>query len=138
MEDIFEDNNLRTSPFTMPEGYLDKLEDSVHSRISEREGKGFFAVLKPVIGLACAFAMVFGMGYGVLALTGTLPDKEKKADPISALYDEGFIDGRTLEYAFEEQDSEEDETLNNDEEVFEYLTEKMSYLELSDILAQLQ
>jgi len=68
-----------TTPFRMPEGYLEKLESSVNEKIGRKPSRAW-SVLKPAIGLACAFAVVFGMGYGVLSLTGSLNRNENVND----------------------------------------------------------
>lgn len=55
----------------MPDGYLQHLEASLSEKMERTQGRRG-SVLKPAFALACAFAIVFAMGYGVLSLTGTL------------------------------------------------------------------
>lgn len=100
-KDILNNDGLRASPFKMPEGYLEELEQSVSEQILQRRENRNLAFLKPALGLACAFAMVFGMGYGIMALTGTL-HSEKPKDLAVALYENGFVSGRNLDYYYEE------------------------------------
>lgn len=65
-----------TTPFRMPDGYLEELESSLSVKTSTQPGK-IRTALAPALALACAFAIVFGMGYGVLSLTGSLDREEE-------------------------------------------------------------
>lgn len=83
MEDILGRSSLKENPFGVPKGYFETMQQEVIEKISaipvmEQEYEEpvsqpvtFFTYLKPAIGLAAVFAIVFGMGYGVMKLTGT-------------------------------------------------------------------
>ena len=62
---------LKENPFRMPEGYLENMEFSVMRKISEESApqSGWRTILRPAIYLAAMFALIFGIGYGVLTLT---------------------------------------------------------------------
>ena len=76
--DILDDSTLKGNPFRMPEGYFDGFEDRVMARIAAESQPApsrrdrVWTVLKPALLLAAMFALVFGMGYGVLSFTHTL------------------------------------------------------------------
>lgn len=75
MKDSLENDELRENPFRMPEGYLEDMEFSVMHRISREKAEaarpGWKAVLRPIFYMAAMFGLVFGIGYGVMALTHT-------------------------------------------------------------------
>lgn len=87
---------LKENPFRMPEGYLENMEFSVMRKISEENAPraGWRTILRPAIYLAAMFALIFGIGYGVLALTHS---SERMNQNAPALADED-IDYYVNEY----------------------------------------
>lgn len=104
------DSRLKSRPYTIPEGYCESLESRVSERIGTEEAGGrAWSVIKPAALLTFMFALIFGIGYATLSLTGTLGDKGQ-----SALADNESI----LESA------EMDEDVSND--IIEYLAENLT------------
>lgn len=62
LTDIGNDNLFR-----VPDGYFDKLEDQIMNAIEAQEPKrkGFLFYLKPAIGIAASFALVFLLVYPI-------------------------------------------------------------------------
>ena len=77
MKDILSNRGQADNPFRMPEGYLDSFEDRLMARLAAEETEAtqpkrpVWRILKPALTLAAMFALIFGMGYGVLSLTHT-------------------------------------------------------------------
>lgn len=124
--------NNNTKPFRMPDGYLDSLETAVNERINRKPGRAW-SVLKPALGLACSFAVIFGMGYGIISLTGTLKGDEKSAD--TEIIDQYLTYSSHINYFESEEDEEES---IHDEEILDYLATEMSQSAISDYFAQQQ
>ena len=77
--DILDDNRLKKRAFDLPVSYFESLEDRVSSKIGRQGGGTFIRILKPAALLACSFALVLFIGYGVLSLTGTSADDIRQA-----------------------------------------------------------
>ncbi|MBQ1219563.1 MAG: hypothetical protein IIX76_06365 [Bacteroidales bacterium] len=80
-KNILENSTLKANPFIVPNGYIAEVERSVMETITptgQQPGKnrfGIIEILKPAIGLAACFALIFGIGYGALYLTGNTESK---------------------------------------------------------------
>lgn len=80
-KNILENSTLKANPFIVPTGYFAEVERSVMETITptgQQPGKnrfGIIEILKPAIGLAACFALIFGIGYGALYLTGNTESK---------------------------------------------------------------
>ena len=125
-KDILEQPSLHQAPYTVPEGYFASVEESVRARITAPSKRpGLWTVLKPGIAVACMFLFIFGIGYGTLSLTGTL--------------DSGRSTLLTAESGTERSLSEEnlDEAIEAmpDEELMQYLSERVSWTDLQLFLA---
>lgn len=137
--DTFNRDELKANPFKMPEGYMEGLADSVRERIAAEEAPkhGFSLVwqsAKPAIALAAMFAVIFGIGYGVLSLTGTARSSEPEEQ--TAVIEEGYInDSYLMDYIG--SDAEEESTLN-EEEILSYLESSVSFSDLQEIYAELK
>ena len=81
MEDILKRSPLKENPFGVPKDYFETMRQEVMETISQipvaapyseekAEPATLLTYLKLALGLAAVFAIVFGMGYGVMALTG--------------------------------------------------------------------
>ncbi len=100
IEDILSSQELKENPFGVPKGYFDTMKLEVMKKISamgpmEQEEVEpaapvtFIAYLKPAISLAAVFAIVFGMGYGVMKITDTYtPETELIGEENVTLTDE--------------------------------------------------
>ncbi len=82
MNEIQDNNSIRENPFRMPEGYLEEMEMSVMDKISAQERgdiRPFWKrVLRPAFYMAAMFGLIFGIGYGVMALTRTSERMEQQ------------------------------------------------------------
>ena len=122
------------SPFKMPDGYLSELENSIGERIAAEDKHGFKAVLKPALIMACAFGLIFGMGYGVLSLTGTLKEDPAPQENI-AIIDEGLLDSRFIDF-YDESEILADEEELDENYIINYLEYEVSETCLPEIYAQ--
>ena len=129
------------NPFKLPEGYLDGLEDRLLARIAEEEKEAaserqrpVWRILKPALTLAATFAIIFGMGYGVLALTHTLKRGVEGGDEYASA-EEALI--RPISFIDYYQSAPVEETGDIDEETLvSYLASELSFADLADIYAQ--
>ena len=129
------------SPLRIPEGYFDALEDRVMARIADEKaplrGKTrVWSILKPALSLAAMFAIVFGMGYGVLSLTHTLDgDSAGSEIPAYATAEEELIRPASLLYYYQTDSLAEEEELD-EETLVDYLASSLSFADLAEIYAQ--
>ncbi len=98
-EDPLASPELRQNPFSAPAGYMDSLEERIMQRIgnlapqeslaqqhdssqqqdsAQQHGLGLRALLKPAIGFAASFALLFSLGYGIISLTKFLENTPQK------------------------------------------------------------
>lgn len=83
-KDILEDRKLKENPFGVPQGYFESMRQEVMGKISatpvydsqKAEPATFMTYFKPAFALAAVFAIVFGMGYGAMHITGTVQDTD--------------------------------------------------------------
>lgn len=145
--DILQNEELKANPFKMPEGYLESLEASIAARIDAESPKSVRPlwsevrrVIKPAVSLAAMFLLIFGIGYGVLALTGTLSGSDTAVS--AAVEDQGiaFIDAGLLRSSFidyyEEDMAYFEDPVLSDEDIFEYLTHELSLGDLADLYCE--
>lgn len=129
------------NPFKTPEAYFEGLEDRLLSRIAAEEQPATPArhpawrIIKPALTLAAMFALIFGMGYGVLSLTHTLGRGVGSAAEEYASAEEALI--RPISLIDYYQADEPEETTELDEETLvSYLASELSFADLADIYAQ--
>lgn len=129
------------SPLRIPEGYFDSLEDRVMGRIAaqqepraERKSR-VWTILKPALTLAAMFALVFGMGYGVLSLTHTLDRGTGTAASDYATVEEELIRPSSL-YNYYQSDGQAEEDELDEESLVDYLATQLSFADLAEIYAQ--
>lgn len=80
--DNFENKYEKKNPFSVPDGYFDRLEEQVISRISEQEQPkktSLFQLVKPYMGLAALFVIALVVVQVVLPLVVD-PNKMLKHD----------------------------------------------------------
>ena len=96
-EDPLASPELRQNPFSAPAGYMDSFVERIMQRISgqqesltqqesssqqhvsgQQHGLGLRALLKPAIGFAASFALLFSLGYGIISLTKFLEKTPQK------------------------------------------------------------
>ena len=102
-EDPLASPELRQNPFSAPAGYMDSFEERIMQRISgqqesltqqeisgqqqgfgqqhdsgQQHSLGLRALLKPAIGFAASFALLFSLGYGIISLTKFLEKTPQK------------------------------------------------------------
>lgn len=145
-KDILEDRKLKENPFGVPQGYFESMRQEVMGKISatpvydsqKAEPATFMTYFKPAFALAAVFAIVFGMGYGAMYMTGTVQDEETQLQAQQTLEENAtfagteisedeliYLIGDTLEnlYAQESSDASIDivEPEINKEEIEQYL-----------------
>lgn len=139
-----ERERIRTdNPFRVPEGYLDSFEDRLMERIAAEEAdasqakrqRPVWRILKPALTLAAMFALIFGMGYGVLSLTHTLDRGAGTAASEFASAEEEMIRPVSLINYYQAAESDEETAELDEETLLNYLAE-LSYADLAEIYAQ--
>jgi len=74
-----ESAEMKKIPFSVPEGYLESVEERLRQRITESEPKerkaGILRTLKASLTLAASFLLVAAMGWGVMRLTNLHQEK---------------------------------------------------------------
>ena len=128
-------------PFKTPEGYFESLEDRVMARIAAetqadtQKKRPVWTILRPVLTLAAMFALVFGMGYGVLSLTHTL-DRGTGTTEVSgyATVEEEMISPVSLINYYQTDLAEETEL--DEETIVNYLASELTFSDLAEIYAQ--
>lgn len=145
-KDILEKERLKENPFGTPQGYFESMRQEVMEKISatpvyvpeKEEPATFMTYFKPAFALATVFAIVFGMGYGAMYMTGTVQDEETQLQAQQTLEENAtfagteisedeliYLIGDTLEnlYAQESSDASIDivEPEINKEEIEQYL-----------------
>lgn len=89
MEDILSRSSLKENPFGVPAGYFTSVQDEVMQKISaipvaqpyneeveEEAPATFMTYFKPAFALVTVFAMIFGIGWSTMKLTGTYTSSE--------------------------------------------------------------
>lgn len=139
-KDILESARQAGQPFKVPEGYFESLEDRLMARISaesapQPKARRVWTVLKPALALAATFALIFGMGYGVLSLTHTL-DGGRAADVQGyASAEEELIRHSSVITYYQSDDPAEEEEIDEDTLV-SFLATELSFSNLAEIYAQ--
>lgn len=110
-KEILEERHLKEDPFIVPQGYFDTLENSVGDKVAMEKEKtrGIWYLLKPAVGLAASFALIFGIGYGVMNLTGsysgsdntTVASNAQKPADTSVVSDEDVLNTILYENGYE-------------------------------------
>ena len=141
LDDMLRDRKPAGNPFRTPEGYFDAIEDRVMARIAAEEQPEtsrrarIWTVLKPALSLAAMFALVFGMGYGVLSLTRTIGPRNASIEvPGYATVEEEMITPTSLINYY--QTSLAEETELDEETIVSYLASELSFSDLAEIYAQ--
>ena len=141
--DILERARQAGQPFKMPEGYLDGLEDRLMARVSleaqpaPTRKQRIWTVLKPALALAATFALIFGMGYGVLSLTHTLGgDRAAGTTAGYATAEEELIRPSSVINYYQNDDSAESEEEIDEDTLIDFLATEMSFSDLAEIYAQ--
>jgi len=103
-KDILADERMHTSPFVMPDGYVQDLECRIHERIHRRPSplSTFLLKAKAPAMLALTFAVIFGMGYGVLRLTGTAERSTESIDGIPQMLENCHLSSTFIEDYYDE------------------------------------
>ena len=141
-KDILESARQAGQPFKVPEGYFESLEDRLMARISaesapQPKARGVWTVLKPALALAATFALIFGMGYGVLSLTHTL-DGGRAADVqgYASAEEELIRHSSVITYYQSDDPAEETEEEIDEETLVAFLASELSFSNLAEIYAQ--
>ena len=141
-QDILENLRQAGQPFKVPEGYFESFDDRLMARIAAEESetpqekRTVWRILKPALALAATFAIIFGMGYGVLALTHTLDrGTSSVAAEGYASAEEELIRPVSLINYYQSEPVEENTELD-EETLVDYLSSSLSWADLADIYAQ--
>ncbi|WP_321289430.1 hypothetical protein [uncultured Sunxiuqinia sp.] len=136
-------NEPSEPPFRVPEGYFDTLEDRIKSRIEEefqpvsQKGK-VIRILKPLLGMAASFALVFLLVYYPLSVY--LPDYLAKntdnpeinpevASEEDLLFSYFSITSNSVYDLFADNEIATEEEISS-EEMLDYLTLSMNEAEI--------
>ncbi len=140
--DILQREEFRQNPFTAPEGYFASLEDSLRDKVfaTEKKPAGFVGVLKPALMMACSFAVILGIGYGILSMTGGLASQNAQMseyDEIAAAVEN--MDPAMFEY-LDELDFEgyQAQFTPSEEEILQYFATPSTDAALYHYLASIQ
>ena len=140
--DILNREELKQNPFTAPEGYFATLEDSLRGKVfaAEKKPAGFVGVLKPALMLACSFAVILGMGYGVLSMTHSFDrglDSVSDYDAVAAAVES--FNPVMFEY-LDDLDFEgyQDQFNISDEEIMQYFATSSTDAALYNYLASIE
>lgn len=126
-KNILEQEALKQSPFTVPEGYFATVEDRVRERIAApARTSRLWMVLKPAITVAAMFLIIFGIGYATLSLTGTL-NSGRQAQMLADADTEISVVEAGLNDAIEEIP---------DDELMEYISDTVSWADLQTFIAE--
>lgn len=144
---ILDNPDLKKLSFSVPEGYFAKMEDQVREIIAtpEHVPSGIMRYFKPALGLLCSFGLVFGLGYGIFALTGTLLQEDDT--PYVSLIENGYINRSTIDHFSlslddieQESDIDDDllsEEIDVEDDVVGYLASELSATDIPDIYSDL-
>lgn len=141
IDDLLSRRRDAEQPFRVPEGYFDALEDRVMARIAMEETpetgrRRVWTVIKPALALAATFALIFGMGYGVLSLTQTLKrgNGTPEAPGYATTVEEWITPASLINYY--EMDAQPVEEEIDEETLVNYLASELSFTQLAEIYAQ--
>lgn len=141
IDDLLSRRRDAEQPFRVPEGYFDALEDRVMARIAMEEApemgrRRVWTVIKPALALAATFALIFGMGYGVLSLTQTLKrgNGTPEAPGYATTVEEWITPASLINYY--EMDAQPVEEEIDEETLVNYLASELSFTQLAEIYAQ--
>ncbi len=134
----------KETPFRVPSGYFEDFPARIHARLEGEDNvlpeqkKGIIRYLKPALGLAASFALIFMLVYWPLStfLPEYLADKntpveqETEIDAYMPYFEK--IDENSFFAIIVEMVSENDTTVEkfNDEELLSYLSANVSDYEL--------
>lgn len=124
MENI-DDKYKKKSPFTVPEGYFDKLTDRIAERVQEEKKPQkvrFIQIVKPYMGLAAIFMLAF------LVVQVVFPHF---IDPNKMILKEGETVEQTQQAVATDNEVIFDSYFNpTNEEIIEYLTTEIDSYDL--------
>lgn len=128
--------HLKENPYTVPPGYFNSLQNAVSEKISSETSKpGIWSVVKPQLGLASAFAVIFLMGYVAISLFS--PDVTVNADKTitadSEYFEQHFIETSFIDFYDSAKDSLEKDSTVDPEEIVEYLNTNADLVYLASL-----
>jgi len=138
--DILQRDEFRENPFTAPEGYFDSLEDSLRDKVFGKEKKpAFVGILKPAFMMALSFAVILGIGYGVLSLTNTAPSGQQMTEYDEVVAAVENFDPALFEYLDEfDVENYQAQFTPTEEEIMEYFATPSTDATLYHYLASIQ
>ena len=108
--------------------------------VTEKKPAGFVGVLKPALMMACSFAVILGLGYGILSMTGSLSSQQSQMseyDEIAAAVEN--LNPALFEYLDElDFDSYQAQFTPSDEEILDYFATPSTDAVLYNYLASIQ
>jgi hypothetical protein len=140
--DILQRDEFRQNPFTVPEGYFASLEDSLRDKVfaTEKKPAGFVGVLKPALMMACSFAVILGLGYGIFSLTGSLSSGQSQMtayDEIAAAVEN--FNPALFEYLDEfDMDDYQAQFTPSEEDILNYFATPFTDVALYNYLASIE
>lgn len=142
-KDILSDPSLKANPFSVPEGYSPGLENRVHGRIAAEDAppETLWGRMKAPAMLALTFAVIFGMGYGVLSITGTSsPQSDFKTDGMADVLNEWSLPSTFIEDYYDEMNTDValEHSMNTIQMTDELESEIMGLITMNDIMDNYQ
>lgn len=137
-----EDILPKRCPYRIPDGYFSAMEDELARKIKasdEFQRNSLLAKLKPAIALAATFAIVFGLGFGVMNLTKGLGKAEYTTELTSEMDNiveqelEGASLVETLENFYGQREQDDTLAINTglaEEFIDDYLLSEISLVSL--------
>lgn len=128
---LLDNPHLKENPFSVPEGYFQSVTDQwkkAPAPVPEpnEEGSRLWRFLRPQLQFAACFALLFGVGYGIMHLIGR-PQTEAETDEVSALYE--YLMPSTLDLEYLDRLDDVEAPLDLDEEdMVEYLGSSSSLI----------
>lgn len=116
MDDILQRSSLKENPFGTPKGYFEAMQQEVLEKISAipvapeydeeqiQEPATFKTYFVPAFSLAAMFGIIFGLGWGVMKLTGTGEG--------SGLPEQAVLSENVEEFEVPETELSEDDMMN--------------------------
>lgn len=116
-----EDQYRRKNPFSVPEGYFEQLTGRIQERIQEEERPQkirAFSLIKPYLGLAAIFAIVFMIVQVLLPrVIGTSAMLEKNGDQVVTVKEPASVEEFEFDSGFNP----------TSDEILEYLSTEIEY-----------
>ena len=89
-------------PYKVPDGYFSALEDELAKKIKAKEdyeNNSLLTKLKPAFAMVATFAIILGLGYGVMTATKNLGDRSYSAEAENVIGMENVLEEAVADYS---------------------------------------